>query len=45
MIIEFFIPLMGSFFSSGIFAFVFFPVLGLCLIATVPVILRYFIRG
>lgn len=39
------IPLLGSFLNSGIMVYIFYPILCLAFVATVPYIIRAFFRG
>ena len=43
--INYIIPLWSSFFDSGIVPYVLAPIVALAFVATVPVVLRYFIMG
>lgn len=42
--IQYVIPLVSSYFSTGFTSFWLWPVLGLCFLATVPCIIRSIIR-
>lgn len=40
-----FIPLLSSFTSSGLFLYIFYPIMGLALLATVPRLMRTLFGG
>lgn len=44
-VINYIIPLWSNFFDGGLFDYVLAPIVALAFVATVPVIIRYFIMG
>lgn len=42
--IEYFIPLLGSYLSSGVMPWIIYPLFALAFLATVPCIIRFFFR-